>query len=211
MDSLIMIAGDVFVSRSDPALALTSIAGFLKVADIRFCNLESPLSVRGSPFPAKGSCLRAPPPNIQALTGNFDAVSLSNNHILDYGVDAVEDTLQTLRTHGIAQVGYGQTVGEAWAPIILKHQGCRFGFIAFSMVAPPSYAATSSRSGISLLEVETAYITDAETLSEQPGTPPIVRTSLSPVSKHRLSAACRAARDSCDLLIVSFLGRCIFN
>ena len=51
--------------------------------------------------------------------GGFDFVSLANNHIMDYGPDALEDTMAILREHGIAYAGAGRNLKggqEAGAP-----------------------------------------------------------------------------------------------
>ncbi|HEU0163864.1 MAG TPA: CapA family protein, partial [Thermomicrobiales bacterium] len=58
-------------------------------------NLEMPLSTRGYRVP-KHSNIRSNPEVIaEVLTMGIQAVSLANNHMMDYGPDALIDTLAT--------------------------------------------------------------------------------------------------------------------
>lgn len=78
-------------------------------------NLECPLSDRGTPIPWKYATLRAHPATADSLEG-LDLAVLANNHISDFGNEAVEDTLQLLETRDVAGVGYGRDVADAWQP-----------------------------------------------------------------------------------------------
>ena len=53
-----------------------------------------------------------------------DCVTLANNHALDYGVDALADTLNLLAAAGIATVGAGTDLEQARSPTILATGGC---------------------------------------------------------------------------------------
>ena len=66
-------------------------------ADICFANNEFPYSTRGSVTPGKEYTYRADPQNVQLMLDlGVDIVSLANNHMYDYGPDALLDTLDTL-------------------------------------------------------------------------------------------------------------------
>jgi hypothetical protein len=62
----------------------------------------------------------------------LDVAVLGNNHISDYGDDAVVDTTEVLKSAGISYLGYGQNLAEALRPLILDRQGVRVGFLAYS-------------------------------------------------------------------------------
>ncbi len=102
-------------------------------ADLTIVNLECPLSNMGRPVQKSGSVFKGKKAHIKALEAvPFDAVTLANNHVLDYGVQAFEDTLKTLDNAQIKRVGAGKDIKEAFAPLILEKKGIRIGVINFS-------------------------------------------------------------------------------
>ncbi|MEO2036205.1 MAG: CapA family protein [Planctomycetaceae bacterium] len=78
-------------------------------------NLECPISDRGSPLPFKYAALRASPQLAVGLNG-LDLAVIANNHISDFGEQAVADTLDILQAHGVATVGYGRNILDSWQP-----------------------------------------------------------------------------------------------
>src|SRR5437899_510711 len=88
-------------------------------ADIRLCNLECVLSDRGTPWSASPKVFhfRSDAKNVETLTvACIDAVSLANNHALDFGYEALVDMLNSLRAAGIQSAGAGTMLSEAWEP-----------------------------------------------------------------------------------------------
>ena len=74
--------------------------------DYTIVNLEGPLTERGSPVP-KTFNFRGPAKHAEALTaGSVDAVTLANNHSMDYGEIGYEDTKVALDQVGITHFGY---------------------------------------------------------------------------------------------------------
>src|SRR5918999_4069888 len=73
--------------------------------DALVCNLECCISERGRPTErilGKPFFFRAPPSAVAALAAvGTTAVSLANNHALDYEEDALADTLELLAAAGI--------------------------------------------------------------------------------------------------------------
>src|SRR5215218_7968273 len=73
--------------------------------DAVICNLECCISERGrrtTLIPGKPFFFRAPPQAVEALTAAcVSAACLANNHALDYGPEALLDTLDLLRAAGI--------------------------------------------------------------------------------------------------------------
>jgi poly-gamma-glutamate capsule biosynthesis protein CapA/YwtB (metallophosphatase superfamily) len=119
----------------DPGYPFSAIADDLR-ADIIFGNLECPLSDRGRRL-NNDTCYRASPRFAEALARvGFRVVSFANNHAFDYGEVAFHDTLEALRTNGIAVVGAGASLGEARRPAILEVEGVKIAFLAYSMVGP---------------------------------------------------------------------------
>src|SRR4051812_7558964 len=85
--------------------------------DAVLCNLECCVSERGAPtraIPNKPFFFRAPPVAVESLRAiGVRAVSLANNHALDYGADALADTLELLRGPAIATAGAGRDLEGA--------------------------------------------------------------------------------------------------
>lgn len=109
---------------------------FLKQADLTIGNLETPVSTRGKPE-KKEFTYRARPETLKGLVNaGFDVVNLANNHSLDYGMDALFDTMQHLRNEKIGYVGAGRNEAEAFAPYLQTIKGKRVAVIGLSHVLP---------------------------------------------------------------------------
>jgi poly-gamma-glutamate synthesis protein (capsule biosynthesis protein) len=106
----------------------------IEPADLAFANLECPLSVRGTPYPGKDPVVtfRADPRALAAVpAAGFDLVSLANNHMTDYGPDALADTEAALRAAGVAYCGAGPDAAAARAPAWFDLPAGRIAFLAF--------------------------------------------------------------------------------
>jgi poly-gamma-glutamate capsule biosynthesis protein CapA/YwtB (metallophosphatase superfamily) len=117
-------------------------------SDLFVLNLECCISARGEPFPGRVFHFRAPPWATQALTHlGVDCVTVANNHALDFGEDALLDTLAHLDAAGIRVVGAGSDLERARAPAVLEYEGFRLAVVACSD-HPAEYAAGDDRPGI---------------------------------------------------------------
>jgi poly-gamma-glutamate synthesis protein (capsule biosynthesis protein) len=83
-----------------------------------------------------------------------DAVTLANNHALDYGTEALLDTLSLLDAAGIAAVGAGATDQLARAPLRLCCAELSLRLVAFCD-HPAAFAAGSDRPGVAFAELGT--------------------------------------------------------
>lgn len=125
----------------------------LNQADITVGNLECPISDLGTPA-KKPYAFRAPLAAGQSLAyAGFDVVSLANNHSLDYGVEALQDTINTLVDNQVLSVGAGMNEEEAYAPVFLEVNGLRLAFLAFAEIPAAvydyaSWEAESDKPGI---------------------------------------------------------------
>jgi poly-gamma-glutamate capsule biosynthesis protein CapA/YwtB (metallophosphatase superfamily) len=86
-----------------------------------------------------------------------NCVSLANNHALDFGSEALLDTLNHLRAAGIAAVGGGCDEAAARAPVVLDAGGVRVRIVAVSD-HPSSYAAGVQRPGIAFADLAGARV-----------------------------------------------------
>lgn len=78
-----------------------------------------------------------------------DIMTLANNHILDYGIEGLSDTMESLDALEIAYMGAGNNVAEAMAPVIKEVQGKKIGFLAASRFIPTGgWYALENRPGV---------------------------------------------------------------
>lgn len=102
-------------------------------ADITVGNLECPLADTGTRHPTKPIVFRGRPSNVAGFVhAGIDVVSLANNHILDYGEPALEQTRRVLDSSGIRHSGAGRDAYEAHRPLFVQKSGLNFAFLAYS-------------------------------------------------------------------------------
>ncbi len=125
-----------------------ALADLIARSDAAFCNLEHPITgfhdhARDKRYTFKGSTgsLRA------IREAGFDLVSLANNHIMDYGVQGLADTLRFCGKNRLVCAGAGLDLASAARPGIFTHKGVRYGLLAYSMTFPESSWATPERPG----------------------------------------------------------------
>ncbi len=156
----VALAGDTMLGRGvakrledDPRAPLIApeVAEAAASADLFVLNLECAISDRGKRFddPRKPFFFRAPPVAAQRLAElGVDAVTLANNHALDYGPVALLDTLEHLYRAGIAHVGAGADLEAARAPTTLG--GLR---IVAATDHPKAFAAAPNRPGVAFADL----------------------------------------------------------
>lgn len=120
----------------------------LRRADIIVGNLESPISVRGEAVENKKFTLRAGPIAALALkSAGVRVVTLANNHAMDFGPLALQDTLTALAENGILFTGAGMELSDARAPAIVKIRGKTLAFLSYSLTFPLEFFASEKRPG----------------------------------------------------------------
>lgn len=142
--------GEVITEQGPRGLFAREVTETFKRADLSLLNLECCISDRGTPWQAPGKPFhfRAPPEAVRTLTElGVDCVTLANNHSLDFGQEALKDTLAHLRNAGIKTVGAGRDVTEAREPAVLEAQGMTIAVLAVTD-HPPDYAATETTPGV---------------------------------------------------------------
>lgn len=126
------------ITRYGVDFPFAKVAPVLKRADIAFANLETPVSIRGEAA-QKTFTFRSKPAALGGLTyAGIDGVSLANNHILDYGTEAMLDTLVHLDRHKIGYTGAGKNVEEAFKPYTKTVNGTTIAIFGVSRVLSDS-------------------------------------------------------------------------
>lgn len=156
----LLFAGDVYLS--DHVLEAYDAAGGIdgvlsqgyqaeiQAADYFVTNEEFPFSTRGTPAPDKQFTFRVHPEKVKLMQEmGIALVTLANNHALDYGRDAMLDTIDTLDRAGIRHVGAGKNLAEARKPAIVELNGRTFAFIGATRVYPEAdWAAGTDSAGM---------------------------------------------------------------
>jgi poly-gamma-glutamate capsule biosynthesis protein CapA/YwtB (metallophosphatase superfamily) len=161
---LLALAGDTMLGRgvaerlrssAPQSLVAPEIVGFARRADRFVLNLECCISERGEPWPAAGKpfFFRAPPAAVDLLVHlGVDCVTLANNHALDFGDEAFEDTVRYLDGAGIAHAGAGGDVVAARTPATLHVGDATLRVLAFAD-HPADFAASEDRAGIAFADL----------------------------------------------------------
>ena len=160
----ILFGGDVMLGRMvkdaiaqyGAAYPLGPIAALMRRADLTVVNLECAITAslghwKGAP---KAFYFGAPMQAVDTLvSAGVDMVSLANNHILDYGVEGLRDTLGQLDRHGIRYTGAGENRRQALQPAIVRAGGLTAGMVAFCD-HQDDFAAQDNRPGIAHINFE---------------------------------------------------------
>jgi poly-gamma-glutamate synthesis protein (capsule biosynthesis protein) len=164
MTVTVALAGDTMLGRGvartlattpPAALVAPEIVAALGQADLVVLNLECCISERGRRWEAPGKPFhfRAPPRAVELLVLlGTDCVTLANNHALDYGLDALTDTLNLLATAGIAVVGAGADLEQASRPVVLAAGGLRVAVLGVTD-HPADFAAGPDRPGVAFADL----------------------------------------------------------
>jgi poly-gamma-glutamate synthesis protein (capsule biosynthesis protein) len=184
--------GDAMLGRNvdatwdgrDPAGVWGSTIDRLEALDGLVVNLECCVSDRGRKTPGRGFYFRAGPdwvvPALQAA--GTSVAGLANNHLLDFGSQALRDTVSHLEAGGIATTGAGADRAAATAPATVTVGGLEVAVVALTDQAP-LYAARANSPG-------TAYTT---------------LSTADPLSKRRIDGALSRARERDPDLLVATL------
>lgn len=105
----------------------------MQEADITCVNSEFCFSTNGSPLKGKAYTFRADPSRVSVYTEmGVDVVTLANNHVYDYGEQAMLDTLTTFEDAGIAYFGAGRNLEEAMKPVYYEIDGKTIALVGAS-------------------------------------------------------------------------------
>ena len=171
MTLTLALAGDTMLGRGvaerlrqkprapllDPALVEIA-----RSADAFVLNLECCVSDRGERVrePGKPFFFRAPPVAAERLAElGVACVTLANNHVLDFGTQALADTLAHLAAAGVAYAGAGpdRDAARRAAELSVADQPVRVVAVADH---PTSYAAGRDGPGIAFADLASSAVPD---------------------------------------------------
>lgn len=173
---LLSFTGDVYFSEhyleqydrgGIEALADEEMRSYMADADLLMFNEEFPFSLTGEPMADKTYTFRTDPKYVSIFQDfGVDVVSIANNHSLDFGRTAFEDTLDTLENAQIDYVGGGHNISEAVTPVVKTISNQSFAIFAATRVSPSyDWYASKNQSGI-LQTYDPAMLNQAITEAE---------------------------------------------
>ena len=175
---VLALAGDTMLGRGvaeqiaeHNELFSDDVYALARRADLFVLNLECCISDRGQRWPdtRKPFFFRAPPRAVDVLAGlGVDCVTLANNHALDYGREALLDTLHHLEGAGIAVVGAGADDVAAREPALVAAGDATVAVVA-ATDHPADFAAGGGEPGVAyanLKEGVPEWLTESTTSLE---------------------------------------------
>lgn len=193
----LVLGGDVMLNQVKPtADVFKGIEKLVRSADLAYANLEIPFTSVKKSTSRKSAAelkartqfiLKADPghaPNFAAA--GFDAVSLGNNHAMDYRAEGLAEFIGLLDKHRIGWFGAGKNWAESRRLRVFTVGGVRVGFLSFLSFNNPASMrkctpATATGAGIATLTI--TGLADEE-------------------ATQRIRAIVDAAKKDCDLLAV---------
>lgn len=125
----IAVAGDVKLSHNIPTLlngtgsAFKGVSNVTSTADMFLFNFENALTYSDNAVKKNGP-LKCQPRFIDRVKGNDNiVVALANDHVCDYGIGGMRDTIQVLNDAGISHLGAGEDENQSHQNLTQKING----------------------------------------------------------------------------------------
>ncbi len=126
----------------------------LRKYDFIIGNMEAPITHRGTAFTNKAYSFRVRPEAALSLRDlKIDAVSISNNHLMDYGADGMDDTISFLDGLNIGHAGGGKNSAAARRPARLRYGSTEIYILSYCNRPPMEYYTKGTMPGISFLDL----------------------------------------------------------
>ena len=142
--------GHAIASGRDPFAAC---AELLLNADFTIGNLECVLG-RAGKLTLKPYTFRAAADSPRLLKKYFSAVSVANNHSLDFGPEGLIESLRILDQAGLPHFGGGKTLADARRPLILEKDGFKVALLGYNGFQTDRWAAGEATPGVAALREE---------------------------------------------------------
>ncbi len=134
--------------------------------DMFIINLEYPLSKRG--IPAKGKInLGSDGAFLKETFGKFPtAVTLANNHIMDFGEDSYLDTVEYLEKNNIAYFGAGTEANNFNNPAIIDFEKMKVALMGYSCPSTHAVFGNNIQNGSAVID-ENRIIKDIQNAQDK--------------------------------------------
>jgi hypothetical protein len=135
-------------ARGDVDSLFADVAPLFRQADRVIVNLECALTNADRPIRKCGPNLKGPPESARTLArAGITDCALANNHMLDFGVDGMRDTLRALEDARLGWFGAGENEADSRRELLVEKDGLRVAVLAvaeheYSYALPDQPGAT---------------------------------------------------------------------
>ena len=167
----VQIFGDVYVNQrmlevtksdtKNPRL-FAGVSDLIESSSLDIANFEGVATKIDQPLDTQKQFLLRVPVTVPMIlrNGGIDAVTLANNHSLDFGFQGLQDTIRLLIEADLHYAGAGANKAQALVPMRFQLVGDKkICVLSFSRTLPQSFWATKDKPG-------TAYASLPEVVSE---------------------------------------------
>lgn len=145
----LLVLGDFFYSYDFIADDIFIMGEYIKNHGLGvILNLEGAITRSNSEIKKRGEHLRQSPKTLEVLRIlNVKGVSLSNNHIFDFGKEGLAETIDALDEAGILHCGAGLDIYEALKPMCLQWGDYSYEFYGMTDFYEESIQASDINAG----------------------------------------------------------------
>lgn len=124
--------GDVVNFSNNENFVDEKIKNKIGSCDFSICNFEAPIEIDNmAPINKAGPHIFQSKNSIKYLKDvGFNIVSLANNHIYDFGQDALNATINELNNNNIDYIGAGSNFDRAYEVNIISKESMKIGLVA---------------------------------------------------------------------------------
>lgn len=143
----VIAVGDITVSsrmtplieRKGAGLFFEGTAALIQSADVATASLNTSISERGEPrYGIENPFQSAPGLGRAIANAGFDVVSLASPHVMDFGFEALEDTIAELEWYNVKPVGAGANAETAklpaYVPVTIRTGSAQVGLLGYYRV-----------------------------------------------------------------------------
>lgn len=140
----IFVCGDVVNMFSPESFIGEKLGAVIRSADYAIANLE------GCEFSGAGTVpkMMQYPGTMSILRDSgFNMLLMANNHIADYGENALRQTIAEANSLGFECIGAGLSYDEAYRPVVINIEGTRVGMLNLCEAHPHFYHNRNQKYG----------------------------------------------------------------
>lgn len=120
----ILFCGDFVYSGNTDFTVSDELKSYFDKQDFRIINYEAPIDDGNN---CKKKLIKASPHVCNSYKGikvledlGIDATAIANNHIMDYGIEALSNTKKLLQQHGFKTFGAGSNFDDVYKPLVIE-------------------------------------------------------------------------------------------
>ncbi len=147
---------DYIAARKGYEYPFNHVLPYFQASDYVTGNFENPITTKEEDAYKKADKFIHISTDKEAATAlkkvGFHSVSLANNHMLDFGPDALSETIEAFAKAGVDTVGAGRDYTDARRIVYKEVNGVRIAIVGLSEVIPKEFAAKKNRAGIASMK-----------------------------------------------------------